>query len=135
MGSDDYRVYQEKCKEIIAQNIVLLHKFEEYLLRSGISGETISNHLKNMHFYLNDFLLYEDAIPAEDGYGYIGLFFDFLIRKYPGASPSSVKSSIASIRKFYKFMVSQGKINEDEYQDLLFKIKSDKEKWLEAARY
>jgi site-specific recombinase XerD len=132
---DDYEVYKEECKKIKADNEILLKEFENELVKAGGSAKTVKTHVTNMDFYLNEFLLYEEAIPADEGCDYISSFFFFFTRKCLWASPTSVNSNVASIKKFYKFMVSRGAVSEEDYQDLLSTIKFEKDEWLSAARF
>ncbi|MCC6124227.1 MAG: hypothetical protein IT426_04650 [Pirellulales bacterium] len=54
-----------------------------------------------MDFYINTYLLYEDAIPANEGAGHISMFFgDGFPRKAMWAGRSSIKANAASLKKF-----------------------------------
>ena len=64
---DDYEIYEEDCKKIRKQNQRLLIEFEVWLQASGLSKKTIENHVSNVDFYVNEYLLYEDATEARDG--------------------------------------------------------------------
>lgn len=56
---------------------------------------------KNVDFYINTYLLYEDAIPANEGAGHISMFFgDGFPRKAMWAGRSSIKANAASLKKF-----------------------------------
>jgi len=47
-----------------------------------LSKKTIDKHVSNVDFYINDFLLYEDAIEAADGVSSMGMFLGYwFIRK------------------------------------------------------
>ena len=64
---NDYEKYEDDCKIIRATNKKLLGEFETWLKSAGLSENTISKHLSNIDFYINEYLLYEDAIEAKDG--------------------------------------------------------------------
>ena len=78
----DYEKYEQECERIRTTNDKLLELFEKDLSDSGLSIKTINRHLANADFYINDFLLREEAHPMEDGVDMIYLFLgDFFIRK------------------------------------------------------
>lgn len=55
---DDYEKYEADCEKIRTDNEKLLNQFSEWLQQSNLSKKTIKNHLTNIDFYINDFLLY-----------------------------------------------------------------------------
>ncbi|MCI5164564.1 MAG: recombinase [Candidatus Electrothrix sp. GM3_4] len=129
---DDYEKYEKNCKKIRKANEDLLDEFEAWLKSSGLSEKTIKNHLENIDFYLNEYLLYEDAIEAKDGAGDVGMFLGYwFIRKAMWASQSSIKSNATSLKKIYTFMHEKGLIDKEELMDLKQMIKEDMPEWLE----
>ena len=54
---DDYEKYEEDCKKIRKANERLLADYGVWLKSSGLSEKTISNHLSNIDFYINQYLL------------------------------------------------------------------------------
>ena len=75
---DDYEKYEEDCKKIRKTNESLLNEYEVLLQTSGLSEKTINSHLSNIDFYINEYLLYEDATEAKDGAGAAGMFLNFI---------------------------------------------------------
>lgn len=73
----DYEEYEEKCKKIREENGRLLECFEESL--QNLKSQTIKKHLGNVDFYINEYLLYEDALSFEEGVwkidDFLGYFF------------------------------------------------------------
>ncbi len=134
---DDYEKYEADCKKIRKANEDLLTEFEAQLKSSGLSKKTIKNHVSNIDFYLNEFLLYEDAIEAKDGAGDVGMFLGYwFIRKAMWASQSSIRSNATSLKKFYTFMLEKGLIKKEELTDLKQRIKEEMPEWLETlGRY
>ena len=129
---DDYEKYEAECKKIKKANEVLLDEFEAWLEASGLSEKTIDNHFENVAFYLNEYLLYEDATEAKDGADSVGMFLGYwFIRKAMWASQSSIKSNATSLKKFYTFMHEKGLIEKEELTDLKQTIKEDMSEWLE----
>jgi site-specific recombinase XerD len=128
---DDYEKYERDCKKIRKANKGLLNEFEASLKAAGLSKKTINNHLENVAFYLNDYLLYEDAIEAKDGAEDVGMFLGYwFIKKAMWASQSSIKSHATSLKKFYTFMHEKGLIEKEELTDLKQRIKEDMPEWL-----
>ncbi len=134
---NDYEKYEEDCTKIREQNDLLLDSFETWLKSTGLSEKVINNHLSNIDFYVNDYLLYEDAIEAEDGVSDVGEFLGYwFIKKAMWASKSSIKGNAASLKKFYTFMHEKQLIDIEDLTDLKKTIKADMPKWLETlSRY
>jgi site-specific recombinase XerD len=132
---DDYAKYEKACKKIRKANKLLLAEFEEWLKSSGLSAKTIDKHISNADFYVNDFLLYEEAIPARDGVDEISMFLGYwFIRKAMWANPSTIKGNAASLKKFYTFMNEKGLVEKDDLQVLKRTIKEEMPEWLETLR-
>ncbi len=128
---DDYEIYEEDCKKIRKQNQRLLIEFEVWLQASGLSKKTIENHVSNVDFYVNEYLLYEDAVEARDGAISIGDFLGYwFIKKTMWASRTSIRSNATSLKKFYSFMLEKRLIDEEELLDLKQAITDRMPEWL-----
>ena len=57
---------------------------------------------------------------------FLGYFF---IRKCMWSTPASIKSTAASIKKFYKCMLDHGKIEKEDYNSLCSEIKEGMSDW------
>ena len=126
----NYETYEKKCKEITKENNQLLNLFEKELVESGLKSKTIQNHISNVNFYINTYLLREDALSMEYGTQKIDDFLGyFFIRKCAWSTPASIKSTAASIKKFYKCMLKHEKISKEDYEDLCETIKFNMEFW------
>ena len=126
----DFEAYENNCRSIIETNNQLLELFEKDLVQSGISSKTINRHLSNVDFYINTYLLREDAYPMEHGVRMIdGFLGNFFIRKCMWSTPGNIKSTAASIKKFYKSMLTHGKIKKQDYDYLCSEIKDGLETW------
>ena len=135
--ADDYAKYERECKRIRQENAKLLDEFADSLGAKGMSESTVDRHCGNIEFYLNHFLLYEDAERAEAGVLEVGMFLGYwFIRKAMWASQTSMKSNAASLKKFYAFMVERGKVTQEDFDDLKMQIKEEMPEWLATlARY
>jgi len=132
-----YEQYEEDCKRIREANERLLNDFGAWLKLSGLSEKTINNHISNIDFYINEYLLYEGATEAKDGVNTVGMFLGYwFIRKAMWASPSSIRGNAASLKKFYAFLQEKGLIDKEDLNDLEKDIKEDMPEWLATiARY
>lgn len=130
---DDSQKYEADCQKIRKVNHELLKDFESWLESSGLSEKTINNHISNIDFYINEYLLYEDAVEAKDGVDMVGDFLGYwFIKKALWASQSSLKSNAGSLKKFYTFLLEKGLIDKDDLQELKETIKEEMSEWLET---
>ena len=74
---ENYEKYEEDCKEIKKTNERLLNEFEGWIKASGVSDKTVNSHISNIDFYVNEYLLYEDAIEAKHGVDEVEMFFGY----------------------------------------------------------
>ncbi len=131
MHDNGYKEYEQACATIRKDNAELLTKFKQWLTQRGLATKTIQRHLENVDFYLNTFLLHEDAISAREGVGHISMFLGFwFIRKALWASPGSIRQNATSLKKFYTFMHEQGQLDADDLQELKHTIKEEMPEWL-----
>ena len=128
---DDYAKYEKKAKKIRKDNEVLLEDFAASLASSGLVNKTIDSHVGNIEFFINDFLLGYDAIPAKDGIDYVDDFLgNWFIRKTTWASQAHIKGNAASFKKFYAFMLEKKIIGKEDLDDLKTLIKENMSDWL-----
>ena len=132
---DDYEEYEAACEEIREDNAKLLEKFEEWLRQKNLTPKTIHTHTENVDFYINEFLLYEDAVEAKDGSDEIGMFLGYwFIKKAMWASPAQIKSNAASLKKFYTFMNEQGEISDELLAQFKETVKEEMPEWIATMR-
>ncbi|GCE61133.1 phage integrase SAM-like domain-containing protein [Microcystis aeruginosa] len=130
---DDSQKYEADCQRIRKVNHELLKDFESWLESSGLSEKTINNHISNIDFYINEYLLYEDAVEAKDGVDMVGDFLGYwFIKKALWASQSSLKSNAGSLKKFYTFLLEKGLIDKNDLRELKETIKEELSEWLET---
>lgn len=115
----------------LLENEKLLNQFFEVLEKSKLSEKVISKHMNHIEFFLNDYLDRYENTPANMGIDFIGEFLgSWFIKKAMWSTETTIKENIASIKKFYKFMLKNNEIESDDYQKLLYDIKKDKSKWI-----
>ena len=128
----DYEAYEKACERRKKENEAYLIEFEQWLQASGLKDKTIQKHISNVDFYLNVYLLREDAYGMEEGCraaridNFLGYFF---IRKCMWSTPASIKQNAASFKKFYKCMLERGHISRGDYDELLVAIKEGTPIW------
>ena len=128
---DDYEQYEIECNRIRASNEKLLDDFETWLRKSNLADKTIGKHIDNIDFYINEYLLYEDAVEPQDGVHSVSMFLGYwFIRKAMWASKASIKSNAASLKKFYAFLGERGLVSQDDLAALNETIKEEMPDWL-----
>ncbi len=126
---------EKRIQVIQKENKFILGKFQRYLGSKKLSKSTIEKHVANIGFFINDYLLRYDAIPAKEGFNRVDSFLgSWFIRKAMWASVTSIKENITSLKKFYQFMYEDGGISKDDLVELKEDIKSNKDEWLENLK-
>lgn len=133
---DDYEKYVEDCKTIRDANKRLLSNFETWLKFTNLSKKTIDNHLFNIDFYLNEYLLYQnDSDEKKYGIDAVDMFLGYwFIKKAMWATQSSIKNNAASFKKFYTFMHEKSLIDKDDLAELKKTIKDNMPEWLTTLK-
>lgn len=128
---DDFEPEIKKQRKI---NKKILCEFESSMIHEGLSNKTITSHMSNVDFYINEYLQYYDAKSVQLGIDALDEFFmDWFPRKAMWSSQSHVKNNITSLKKFYNFVSSRGLIVPKDLKKLKLIIKENKENWL--SRY
>ena len=101
------------------QNSSYLHLFEADL--HGFAPRTIKRHLQNMDFFLNTYLVFDEACPLtmEEGVNAIDDFLGYFLEEKTYFTDSTKRSFVTSLRKFYKSMAKHGKITPEQYDDVV----------------
>jgi len=128
---NDYDIYEDDCNKIRKNNKQLLSEFKKSLSSSGLSESTINNHVSNIDFYINDYLLSENAIEAKEGVNSVSMFLGYwFIKKAMWASQSSIKGNATSLKKFYSYLCEMGLVEKDDLDHLKERIKEGMPEWL-----
>jgi hypothetical protein len=96
------------------------------LTEKGLASKTIKNHVDNVNFYLNDYLIRYEPICAVNGCGeHVNAFLgDWFIRKTAWVSRSAIKEYAVSFKKFYAYMLEKGAVEQTDYDFLKHSLKS-----------
>jgi hypothetical protein len=94
---DEYAEYERACATIRKENAKLMPDFEQRLSGQGLANKTIRRHMDNVDFYINTYLLNEDAVPASEGAGHVSMFLGYwFVRKAMWASPGAIRENAAT---------------------------------------
>lgn len=119
-----------ETERIKKENKEFLRMFKNDLTAKGLSENTIRQHLANVNFYINRFLLWDDFLEMEEGCWMLEEFLgNFFIRRCLWSTPKTIKTTAASIKKFYKCMLDHEKISEGSYKFLCSDIKDSMADW------
>ena len=130
----DYDEYERRCDELEKENEQYLDEFEEWLRASGLKPKTISNHMGNVDFFLNNYLQYYEAIPMQEGPQHLDDFLgDWFIRKAMWSTPTTIQQTAASLKKFYKCMCERGHVSAEGLAEVLDTVKENLPDWKDAC--
>ena len=104
---NDTLSYDERVRAINAYNQPILEDFRAWLEQSGLSEKTVENHVENIDFFTHYLVYYDDPLKKLDEADNIdvGMFLtNWFPRKAMWASATSVKSYLASFKKFFHWM-------------------------------
>ncbi len=94
-----YDEYEEQAEKERKKNKKIIQLFRNWLVDSGLKEKTVNKHIDNVIFYINEYLLYEEAIPATEGITSINDYFNwFFPRKAMWSSVASTKETVASLK-------------------------------------
>jgi len=122
---------------IKAYNQPILDDFRAWLEQSGLAEKTVRNHVDNIDFFTK-YLVYNepleklDEADGSDVWMFLG---DWFPRKAMWASESSVKSNMASFKKFFQWMGETGRVSTETVDDVLSTLKEGRDEFIEAAEF
>ena len=123
--------FEKGGDRIREENGSLLDAFSDSLRERGLKEKTINKHLGNVEFYTDDYLLYYDLNEAKDGIAMMDGFFNgFFLRKAMWSGVTATRETVASLKKFYKFLVDRGDIDAVDYRFLLDEVKQEMPGWI-----
>jgi len=132
---DEYEKYEAECEKRKEENHTFMIGFTRYLQNKKLSKKTIDTHVRNIDFYINEFLLYESPQKASEGVNQLNYFLGYwFIRKAMWASPTSIKENITSLKNFYSYMNKIGQVTNEELSEMKEEIKDSKSEWIETVK-
>jgi len=129
--------YDAQVQAIRAYNQPILDDFRAWLEQSGLAEKTVRNHVDNIDFF-TEYLVYQEPLEKldeADG-SHVWMFLgDWFPRKAMWASESSVKSNMASFKKFFQWMGETGRVSPETVDDVLSTLKEGRDEFIEAAEF
>ncbi len=126
---------EKVINQIRQDNKILLENFEESLERGGLSKKTVDKHVRNSDFFINEFLLYEDPMPANEGCAHISMFLGYwFIKKAMWANSLAIKENAASLKIFYTFLCELGEVEEKDLKEMIKVIKEEMPDWIATMK-
>ena len=127
--------YDEKVQAINSYNQPILEDFRAWLKQSGLSEKTVENHVDNIDFFTHYLVYYEPLTKLDEADGSdIWMFLtDWFPRKAMWSSEASVKSNIASFKKFFNWLGETGRISPEVVADVLTTLKEGRNEFFEAV--
>ena len=129
--------YEKQCAFQQEKNEEYLKIFKKELEKAKTAKRSIANHLTNVDFYINNYLLRFEPLPMNEGCKSIDDFLGyFYIYKCIWSNPTHIKITAISIKKFYKCMFKHGFVSLEEYQCLCDTIDNNMDNWVkECSKY
>ena len=122
---------EKEINQISKENEGYLLDFRSWLKANSLQEQTINKHISNVDLFINDFLCYYEQQPVSYGCTILNSYFSlWFIRKTVVSSSNIMRSHASSIKKFYRFMVEKGIIEEIDYEYLCEIIKEMMPFWL-----
>jgi site-specific recombinase XerD len=131
----DINTYDAQVQAIRAHNQPILDEFRAWLKQSGLSEKTIKNRVEDIDFF-TEFLVYYEPLQKLDeaDSSEVWMFLtDWFPRKALWASVTSVKSYLASFKKFFQWMGETGRVSPETVADVLTTLKDGRDEFLEAV--
>jgi len=123
------------------RNAELVHTFEEWLARSGLSARTVQRHVDNVGFFADAYMAGEggsvEAPRPADQAGTMDVdefLTDWFIREATWVSVGTVKAHIASLKKFYACLKETGQMEAGNADAILELLREDREYYIQMAQ-
>lgn len=135
-GEGPYISLASDIQKYRMKNKVLLLNFKQWLKQKKIRESTISNHVKNCDFFMNEFLVHLDLSSAREGYAKVNMYLGYwFIKKASWSTPSAIKNNAVSLEMFYTFLYEKGDIKRESLKALSKTIKLGKSKWISSMKW
>ena len=124
--------YDEHVRAIRAYNQPILADFRIWLEQSGLAEKTVKAHVFNIDFFTAYLVYYEPLKKLDEAHsGDVRMFLaNWFPRKAMWASATSVKSNIASFKKFFQWMGETDRVSHETVVDVLDTLKKGRDKFL-----
>jgi site-specific recombinase XerD len=134
--AEHVETYEQRVQAIQRANQPILEGFETWLRQTGLSEQTIREHVDNMRFFARYLLLYAHSLRRLDE-ATEGAVYDFLEDWFPRkalwASVASMTVYLASFKKFFKWMGAAGLVSPQVVADVLSTLKEERHVFLKVV--
>ncbi|MEW5956533.1 MAG: site-specific integrase [Chloroflexota bacterium] len=127
--------YDQQVEAIRAYNQPILDTFQAWLTETGLADKTVRSHVENISFF-TEYLVYYEPLKRLDeaGAGDVDTFLtSWFPRKAMWASESSIKSNIASFKKFFQWIGKTGRVSTKTTTEVLTMLKENRDEFLRAV--
>lgn len=107
--------------------LILVVTASIYCIRTFFRQDEI---IEEKSYYDLDLFSMENGCKDEYLSDFFGYFF---IRKCMWSTPDTVKSTMASLKKFYRFMYESNRLSKEDYEEFMDTIRIDKEYWIDCC--
>jgi site-specific recombinase XerD len=128
--------YDTRVRAIRAYNQPLLDSFREWLVQSGLAEKTVKAHVENIDFFTEYLVYYDDPLKKLDEADSTDVWMflaNWFPRKAMWASETSVKSNIASFKKFFQWMGETGRVSRETVSGVMTTLKEGRDEFLESV--
>ena len=139
---EDDVAFIAQSAEMLTRNAALLDAFEQWMHAQDLSGKTIRTHRDNIERFAQRYLAEEGGTlgipcPADEGeLADIDEFLaDWLPYRVERASVKAVKSHMASLKTFYRFLGETNQMSAADVEEILALLERDRGYYLELAQY
>lgn len=128
--------YDERVRDIRAYNQPIIEDFGSWLEQSGLSEKTVRKYVYDIKFFTEYLVYYDDPLKKLDeaDSSDVRMFLRYWFpRKAMWSSITSVKSNIASFKKFFTWLGEIGRISPEVVADVLTTLKEGRDEFFEAV--
>lgn len=127
--------YDKEVEAIRAYNRPILDAFQTWLAEGGLADKTIRSHVENIDFFTEYLVYYEPLrrLDEADAGDVDSFLLDWFPRKAMWASESSIKSYLASFKKFFQWLGESGRVSNETVAEVLTLLKENRDEFLGAV--
>ena len=133
---NDTLSYDERVRAINAYDQPILEDFRAWLEQSGLVEKTVRKYIFDIKFFTEFLVYYDDPLKKLDEADNVDVrmfLTNWFPRKAMWASATSVKSYLASFKKFFQWMGETGRVTPEIVADVLTTLKEGRNEFFEAV--
>lgn len=115
-----------------AEETTHLKEFKRSLDNAGLSPRTVRAHVKNVGFFIDEYLTQRRLSPEEgldEVEHYLG---DWLVNEDEYTSKTFLRDSAASLNKFYQYLASNGRVSHVRQREVQQSVRAHLSGWVAA---